>query len=361
MSEAEKKPAADPATNPSYASVLKYMTYSLSVPERALRSSASLVGGAVRETATLLVPQAFQSSKTYTVMVQQMLDFVVEDIGGVERKATDEESTVVENFVARKTVGNFVEMAGLATMHVSPLTVLAVLSDVAYGSQTFLREWGEELKQQGIIDEHSTINHVDDLLASVAAASSTTATAFDTPPLSVDGLRQTIEETRRSVAGIDPTKVIPQAELERMWREMHTLATREGVTLVELSTTMTLHSLGRVGKLGSGALSGVRVAGSIFDQHVIDHYRTALGDINRDGVYATLALSSAPYIGAVWQNFSSQKTTVTQDLLNGKLVGRTWSGVRRWMGISDEAAAEVLPPQPSAADLPATDSEPPMA
>lgn len=361
MNEADKQPIADATVSPSYTSVLKYMTYSLSVPERALRSSASLVGGAVRETATLLVPQAFQSSKTYTVMVQQMLDFVVEDIGGVERKATDEESTVVENFVARKTVGNFVEMAGLATMHVSPLTVLAVLSDVAYGSQAFLREWGEELKQQGVIDENSTINHVDDLLSSVAAASSTTATAFDTPPLSVDGLRQTIEETRRSVAGIDPTKVIPQAELDRIWREMHELATREGVTLVELSTTMTLHSLGRVGKLGSGALSGVRVAGNIFDQHIIDHYRTALVDINRNGVYATLAQSAAPYIGAVWQNFSSHKPTITEDLLNGKLVGRTWSGVRRWMGLSTEVTPEVMPPQPVVEEIPETQPDRPSA
>lgn len=343
------QPRPDSAETPSYASVLQYMRYSLSVPERALRSGAGLVGGAVRETAGLLVPRAFQSSKTYSVMVQQMLDFVVEDVGGVARKETATASPLVENFVARKTVGNFVEMAGLATMHISPLTVLAVLSDVAYGSQSFLKEWGEELKRQGIIDEHSTINHVDDLLTSVAAASATTASAFDTPPLSVEGLRQTIEETRRSVMDINPTKLIPQAELERMWREIHTLATREGVTLTELSTTMTLHSLGRVGKLGSGALSGVRVAGNIFDQHVLDHYRTALVDIRRDGMYVTLARNAAPYIGAVWQNFSSHKPTVTDDLISGKLVGRTWSGVRRWMGL---AAPEVSPAESSQGENP---------
>ncbi len=345
MREAENQPAPDSVDSPSYSSVLQYMRYSLSVPERALRSSVGVVGGAMRETASLLVPQAFQSSKTYSVMVQQMLDFVVEDIGGVQREEGEAESPVVENFVARKTVGNFVELAGLATMHISPLTVLAVLSDVAYGSKTFLREWSDELKRQGIIDENSTIDQVDDLLASVAAASATTASAFDTPPLSVEGLRQTIEETRRSVASINPASVIPQSELQRMWKEMHTLATREGVTLTELSTTMTLHSLGQVGNLGNGALSGVRVAGNIFDQHVLDHYRTALDDIRRDGMYATLAKTSAPYIDAVWLNFSSDKSTVTEDLLNGKLIGRTWSGVRRWMGLAEPDVSEVSPPE----------------
>ena len=34
----------------------------------------------------------------------------------------------IDNFVARKTVGNFIELAGLATLHLSPLTLLAVVS-----------------------------------------------------------------------------------------------------------------------------------------------------------------------------------------------------------------------------------------
>ena len=70
-----------------------------------------------------------------------MLDFVVEDIGGVERNEEDEGPPKVDNFVARKTVGNFVELAGMATFHLSPMTLLAIVSDVAYGSQTYLKEF----------------------------------------------------------------------------------------------------------------------------------------------------------------------------------------------------------------------------
>ncbi len=327
-----------PPSEPAGYDVRRYLLYSLSIPERALRGSVGLVGGAVRESASLLVPSAFQNSKTYSVMVQQMLDFVVEDIGGVARTEEQAGPAPVENFVARKTVGNFVELAGLATLHISPMTVLAIMSDVAYGSQTLLREWGAELKRQGVIDENSTIDHADDLLDAVARASGEMAGAFDTPPLSVEGLKQTIDATRSSVAQIDPTKLIPREEIERMWTEMSEVARRDKVSLSEVSTTMALHSLNRVTNVGKGALSTVRVGGNLFDRHVVDHYRAALGDIYRDGVYATLAKRSGPYIDAVWQNFSSEKSTLTEDLVSGKLPMQAWNKVRRWFGGGGEGA-----------------------
>lgn len=326
----------DAEKDPGAASVQKYLLYTLSIPERALRSGAGMVSGAVRESAGLLVPRAFQNSKTYSVMVRQMLDYLAEDVGGVKRAQAAEAPPAVENFVARKAVGNFVELAGMATIHISPLTVLAVLSDVAYGSQTLLREWGAELKKQGIIDENSTIDRADDLLAAISKASSVSASAFDTPPLSVDGLKQTIDETRAAVNEIDPTLILPQAEIQRMWQDMRSLADREGVSLTELSTAVTLGSLNKVADVGRGALSGVKVAGNMFDRHILDHYRTSIAEIQAKGIYASLAESAAPYIEAVWNNFAAEKGTITEDLLNGKLAGKAWSGVRRWLGVGSQ-------------------------
>jgi len=54
--------------DPGYARVRDFLLYSLSLPERTLRSASGMVGGALRESASLLVPQAFQSSTTYSVM-----------------------------------------------------------------------------------------------------------------------------------------------------------------------------------------------------------------------------------------------------------------------------------------------------
>jgi hypothetical protein len=322
-------------TDPGYASVRNFLLYTLSIPERTFRSGAGLVGGVVKESAALLVPQAFQDSTTYRVMVRQMLDFMCHNVAGVKCDPAATAEPQVENFVARKAVGNFVEMAGMATLHVSPLTLLAIVSDVAYGSQAYLKELAEELKKQGVIDEQSTIHHVDDLLAAVAAASQTTASAFDTPPISVDGLKQTIDETRAALAAIDPTKVIPQAEMQSLWDEMHQLATREGVGLLEVSGTATLRMLDKAGTLSRGALSSVKVAGILLDRHVLDHYWTAMGEIREKGLYATLAETSSPYIEAVWHNFSSDRATFTEDVLSGRSLGQAWSAVSRWLGRSE--------------------------
>src|SRR5262249_1381870 len=134
-------PANTPSgTDPGIAAVRQFLLYGLSLPERMLRSTTAIVGGAIKESSALLVPQAFRSSKTYNVFVEQMLDFLVVDVGGVKRNAAADPTQQVENFVARKAVSNFVELAGLATLHLSPVTVLALLSDIAYGSQKYLQE-----------------------------------------------------------------------------------------------------------------------------------------------------------------------------------------------------------------------------
>ena len=326
--------------DPGYATVRDFLLYGASLPERTLRSASGVVSGALRESASLLVPQAFRNSKTYNVFVQQMLDFMAEDVGGVQPSDDPDAPPKIENYVARKAVGNFVEMAGLATFHLSPMMLLAVVSDVAYGSQAYLKELADELKQQGVIDRESTIDHVDDLLEAVAGAAKTTAGAFDTPPLSVDGLKQTIDQTREAVGSIDPTKVIPQAEVQRLWEDIHQTATSQGVNPLAISSAMTLYSLGKIGTLGRGALSTVKVAGTLLDRHVIDHYTDALQDVREKGIYASVAETSRPYIDAVWQNFSTDKTTVTEDLFSGKLIGQAWGAARRWLGGGEEPGAE---------------------
>jgi hypothetical protein len=238
----------------------------------------------------------------------------------------------VENFVARKAVGNFVDMASLATLHVSPLLLLAVVSDIAYGSQSYLQELSEELQRQDLIAPGSKIDHAGDLLSAVADATRTTSQAFDTPPLSLDGLRETIDQTRQAVLAIDPTKVLSPEEIRTLWEEMRAVATRENVDLLAVSGAVTLGALGKIGTVGRGALSGVRVAGQLFDRHVLDHYSQSLGTIRSAGLFPTLAETSQPYIDAVWQNFSSHKPTITAEVFSGRLAGKAWSAVGRWLG-----------------------------
>jgi hypothetical protein len=317
--------------DPGYLKVRDYLLYGLSLPERALRSASGIVGGTLRESASLLVPQAFRSSKTYSVMIQQMLDFLAEDVGGVARSAaTGADQT--RDFVARKAVGSFVDMASMATLHLSPMLLLAIVGDVAYGSRTYLKELAADLKQQGVLSQESTIDNVDDLLAALGGAAQATAGTFNAPPISMAGLKHTVDQTRAAVAKIDPTKVLPKAELQRLWDDIHKVAVQQDLSPLAISGAVTLHTLHAIGSVGRGALSTVTVAGTLFDRHVLEHYSTAIREIRAKGAYASLRETSRPYMEAVWSNFSARKTTLTEELFSGRLLARCWRAMRGRFG-----------------------------
>ncbi len=151
--------AENPSGEPD-AGLSRFLLYTLSLPERVVRSTIGLTAGAAREAAHALVPEAFQSSKVYELVIASSLNFLTEDIGGVEQQARPGEAPSVDNFLARKAVGNFVDLAGLATLHLSPIWVFAVVSDVAYGSKVYLNELAAELRQRGLTRPDSTINRV---------------------------------------------------------------------------------------------------------------------------------------------------------------------------------------------------------
>lgn len=311
--------------------VVDYLLFGLSLPERTVRATAALVGGTLTETTQLLVPRAFRSSKTYSIFVQQMLDLMTKKIGRVEGEKNAEGSAVdAEGYVARKTVGNFVELAGLATIHLSPLTILAIVSDVAYGSNTYLKELAEELHREGVIDETSSIHNVNDFLAAIQGATGKTAEAFDLPPMSLKALSETIVQTRDAVGKIDPTAIIPKSEIDQLWRNMESVAKKEHASLFEVASTMTLMTIDSLGYAGTTTLSAVRVATNILERDVLNHYVDSLEVIQKKGLFPALADVSKPYISAVWTNFSANNETLTEDLVSGRAITRFWNGVQNW-------------------------------
>lgn len=315
--------------DPGISKVYDYLLYGLSLPERALRSTGALVGGTLRESSELLLPRAFRNSQSYRLFLQQMLDFLVEDVGGVERNKNSAPSAAgVDNFVAKKAVANFIDLASLATVYMSPLLILALLSDVAYGSQSYLKEFSKELKAQGVIDQQSTIDNAADLLSAVRDASAVGSEALSIPPLTLKELKKTIEQTQSAIKSMNPTQLIPQGEAKRLWEEIHATAQRENVGVLQVSGAMGMYVLNRAGKAGRGALSTVKVAGSLVDRHIFDYYLDGLKDIRNKGLYVSITESSKPYVDAVWRNFAIRKSTITQDLFSGRLLVRIFRALR---------------------------------
>ena len=343
--------ATDPAESPEKAAsrLSSYLLYTVTLPERVLRSTVGVTAGAAKETAQFLIPQAFQSSKTYEVVVKNSLRFLCEDVAGVEKNPDD--VVLGKDFIARKAVGNFIDLAGWATLAASPVWIMAIVSDVAYGSKTYVKELAEELRKKGLIDEDSTIHNVDDLLASVKDVTGQTASLVDTPPLSLADLKETLASTRDSLKSIDVRKILPEAEIKRYWQEMRDISARENVSFVGVSGALTMHTMGKLGTVTRGAFTGVQLAGGMFNQHVIGHYKQAMIDMRERGFYQTLSESSEPYVEAVWNNFKVDRTTWTEELLSGRAIGTAWNSVRGWFSKAKPTPADSKgTPPPAAAE-----------
>jgi hypothetical protein len=317
--------ASSEALRDDQAGVSRFLIYTLSLPERAVRSAVGVTAGAARETAHALVPQAFKSSKVYELVIANSLRFLTEEVGGVEHQARPGEQANLDNYLARKAVGDFVDLAGLATLHLSPIWVFAVVSDVAYGSKTYLNELSAELRQRGLIRADSSIDRVEDLLDAIHSSTAETASLIATPPLSVEQLKQSVEKIRM----VDPTTILPQQELSDQWNEIREIATKEDVSLLGVSGALTMHMLKKVGAVAEGTLTGVEVAGGLFNRNVLAHYASGLQAVREHGFYPLILASSAPYRRAVWTNFAAGHETLTSQIVTGRLFRQLWDAARR--------------------------------
>ena len=63
--------------------------YGISLPERLLRSAVGLTAGTAREIAEFVIPQAFQSSKSYQVAIRNSLNFLLQSVAEVPEEQPD--------------------------------------------------------------------------------------------------------------------------------------------------------------------------------------------------------------------------------------------------------------------------------
>lgn len=332
-------PEADAAS--TVESLMNGLLFGISLPERFVRSAVGVTAGTAKEIAEFVVPQAFQDSKSYEVMVRNSLGFLLDNVAEVSEStpavipqpgasllATNASGNIAaadpSRYIARKAAGNFIDIAGLATLHVSPLWVLAIVSDAAYGTRTYLNELAQELQAQGLIDDSSSIHKVEDLFTAVKQASGSAASAFDQPPLSLEELRRSFEQTRKAVNEIDPRNLIPESEISRYWAEMRSIAKQEQISLLGVSAAIAMETVENVKNLSQGTLTGLFVAGKIINRNIFNHYWDSLATINEQGIWNSVRMTYTPYIDLAWGNFTSSRKTWTETVLDPGRFSRLW-------------------------------------
>ena len=276
----------------------------LSLPERAVRSVAALVGGAVHETAQLVLPRLVRRSRFYEATAKNLLRVTIELVGGVE-PATAKAPATVEGGVpttdalgpreiaVRKGAGNIVEIGSIAAFGFSPLWLLAGASDILRGSRVYLEALVGELKQAGVLAEEVEIGSVDELLGVLERGSGRTASLIDVPPVELEELRASLSELaaeRESLPSPD--------ELAALFAGLRRTARAEERSLLEVSSG-----------IGLAFLISAR---DVSRTHLVVPYREDLQPLRREGFAAYARRVSAPYGRAVAGHFDPARPTWTE-------------------------------------------------
>jgi len=270
-------------------------SFLLSLPERAVRSVAALLGGVVHETFTLALPRVVRRSRLYEATAKNLLRVTIELVGGVAARIPTEVEYEPDpgRLAVRKGVGNAVELGSIAAFGFSPLWVLAAAADVTRGSRVYLDAFVAELVRAGALPEGSSPASAADLLGALERASGTTARLVDIPPLELRALRQSLEDIRRDAASLPGPD-----DLARVFAGLREAALRERTSLLEVS----------VG-LGLAFFNSARHVGR---QHLLDPYREDLRPVRDEGLAAYARRVSKPYAEAVARHFDTEQPSLTE-------------------------------------------------
>jgi hypothetical protein len=275
--------------------VARHGTFLASLPERAFRALAAGLGGAVHETAEVLLPRFARRSRLYEATAKNLLRIAIELVGDVEREAPEGQPEAGE-LMKRKTAGNVVEIGSIAAFGFSPLWLLAAASDVSRGSRVYLESLVTELKRAGVLAEEAELGTVDDLLAALEGASGTSARLVDLPPLELAELRRSVAELRSSASELPS----PQ-ELAALYDGLRRTAARERRPLLEVSSG-----------IGLAFLLSARQVGR---EHLVAPYREDWQPLRREGFAAYASRIAGPYRSAMAGHFDRTRETWTERAL----------------------------------------------
>ena len=293
--------------------------YLLSFPERMARAALGFSAGVAREVGVVALPASVRRSQLYTNMVDATLRFLTEQVGGVER-SLGEGAALPQDFLARRTAGNAVEVLGIVAFRASPVWVLAALADLCGMGRHLMPEIADALKAQGLLEKDAEFTTVDDLLDGLEKTSARLASTINTPPLDVKSLRSEWETIRHEARALQPASLPSRETIGSVWEQLKEESQRQNTTIFQTSSMMALDAVRGLPEgarwLSASARVGVTRTGQVFASALLDHYTTTLHDIQRVGYVTYAGTQLRPYVHAAARQFSPQHRTLTERLLD---------------------------------------------
>jgi hypothetical protein len=292
--------------------------YLLSLPERVIRAALGLGAGTAREVGEVALPDGIRSSQLYQNLVDTTLRFLIENVGGAEG-VYSAAKVLPDDFLARRTAGNAVEVLGIVAFRASPVWVLAALADLCGMGRQLIPEMADALKAQGLLDQNAEFSSVDQLLDGLQQTSSRLAATVNTPPLDVAGLRQEWEALRNDARRLQSASLPSRETIAAMWAQLKAESARQDRSIFETSSMMAVSAARAlpdgVRWLSASARAGAARTGHIFAAALLDHYKQTLSEIQQVGYAAYAGRHFRPYVRAAVAQFSPSHRTLTQDVM----------------------------------------------
>jgi hypothetical protein len=303
----------------------RHLMYTLSLPERTIRSLAALAGGTTTLLTEMLFPESLRKTTIYNVSFGMMQRFIVERVAGIETENSEDQIELGDDYVQRKMAGTALEAAGLLAMRFSPLWVFAIAGDAAGGSKVFLNRLVENLKKNNIIAQETEAAELVDVLEAIQKASSKSAASIDTPPLSRKKLSELANEMKVNYSRVfkTTTNLIPR--LDTIWENIEQLAHRENISIERLGGIITVDALSWSKKGMGMVLATGRTGAELFDEKILDSYRKTLATVSEKGIDKYMSSHMGPFMQSAKDHFDpGQKTWIESKLEKKRNIQRNY-------------------------------------
>jgi hypothetical protein len=254
----------------------------------------------------------------YQNLVDATLRCVIERVGGVEGVYNADER-LPDNFLARRAAGNAIELLGIVAFRASPVWILAALADLCGLGRQLIPEIAEALKAEGLLEKDMQVTSVDQMLNGLERTSSQLAATMNTPPLDVAGLRREWEAIREQMGHLRRPDLPSGDTISSLWEQLKTESERQDRSVFETSSVMALSAARAlpdgVRWISASARVGATQTGRIFAAALLDHYRHTLSEIRQVGYVGYAGRQLRPYLRACVNQFSPERSTVTQRVI----------------------------------------------
>ena len=298
--------------------VRQHLHYSLSLPERTVRSLSAVAGGTTALLTETLLPESMRQTHFYDLTLGWVQQFVIVRMAGMESELAEEEADGGDEVTKRKMAGTVLSGAGLCAVGFSPLWVLAIAGDAAGGSKVYLNRLTENLKENGLMDEDAQPTELVDVLEAAQAASRKGAGAVDTPPLSREELSEVANELKASYGQAFKKTGNLMPELDGIYDNMTQLASRDNISVERLSGIMTVDAISRGKKSGHKVVVAGQTGAQLFDEKILDSYRKTLAGVSEQGADNYVRDHFQPFLKSAKSHFDSSRMTWTEKKLKGK-------------------------------------------